>query len=192
MYPSFVFLDLDTKELSQHRNHLGIILGFVAAAMLAFSFATVPLYRLFCQVTGFGGTTQRADEFGAAEAREITDRELTVRFNADVHRDLPWYFRPLQVQTKVKVGENAMAYYESRNKTDMPIVGMATYNVTPNKAGKYFNKIACFCFDEQTLKAHERVEMPVLFYIDPAFAKDPAMDDVSTITLSYTFFRFKK
>lgn len=192
MYPSFVFLDLDTKELSQNRNHLGIILGFVAAAMLAFSFATVPLYRLFCQVTGFGGTTQRADEFGAAEAREITDRELTVRFNADVHRDLPWYFRPLQVQTKVKVGENAMAYYESRNKTDVPIVGMATYNVTPNKAGKYFNKIACFCFDEQTLKAHERVEMPVLFYIDPAFAKDPAMDDVSTITLSYTFFRFKK
>lgn len=177
--------------MPQKRNHLGIILAFVAAAMLALSFASVPLYRMFCQVTGFGGTTQRANELTAAEDREITDRELTVRFNADVHRELPWYFRPLQVQVKVKVGENAMAYYESRNKTENPIIGMATYNVTPDKAGKYFNKIACFCFDEQTLKAHERVEMPVLFYIDPAFAKDPAMDDVTTITLSYTFFRFK-
>lgn len=176
--------------MTEKRNNLGILLAFLVIAMLGLSFASVPLYRIFCQVTGFGGTTQRA-EIIPQDQRKITNRELTVRFNADVHRDLPWYFRPLQVQIKVKVGENAMAYYESRNKTETPIIGMATYNVTPNKAGKYFNKIACFCFDEQTLHAHERVEMPVLFYIDPAFAEDPAMDDVSTITLSYTFFRFK-
>lgn len=180
----------------QKRNNVGILLGFLAASMLALSFASVPLYRMFCQVTGFGGTTQRApvgfDGLGDSKGREVTDRELTVRFNADVHRGLPWEFRPLQVQMKVRVGENAMAYYESRNKTSTPIVGMATYNVTPDKAGKYFSKIACFCFEEQTLQAHQHVEMPVLFYIDPAFAKDPAMDDVKTITLSYTFFKFKK
>ena len=120
------------------------------------------------------------------------DREITVRFNADVHRDLPWYFRPLQTEIKVKVGENALAFYESQNWSNKPISGMATYNVTPDKAGIYFNKVACFCFEEQVLSPQQRVEMPVQFFIDPDFATDPDLKDVHTITLSYTFFRFNK
>jgi cytochrome c oxidase assembly protein subunit 11 len=160
--------------------------------MLGLSFASVPLYRLFCQVTGFGGTTQKASELLAQKDRGVSGREVTVRFNADTNRDFPCDFRPLQVKIRVKVGENAMAYYESINDTDQPVAGMATYNVTPDKTGKYFNKIACFCFEEQTLLPKQRVEMPVLFFIDPAFDKDPEMADVDTITLSYTFFKYKK
>lgn len=180
----------DSKEdlLFKKRNHLGILLAFLAMAMLAFSFACVPLYRLFCQVTGFGGTTQKV----VLPSTKVTNRLITVRFNADVYRDLPWRFEPKQVEIQVRVGENMMAYYESENLTNTPIIGMATYNVTPDKAGKYFSKIECFCFEEQTLHPKQKVEMPVLFYIDSRFAEDPDMDDVSTITLSYTFFKYKK
>lgn len=156
--------------------------------MLALAYASVPLYRLFCQKTGYGGTTQ------VAKAPSITpgSREITVRFNADVHRDLPWRFRPLQTEIKVKVGENALAFYESQNGSDQPIWGMATYNVTPDKAGIYFNKVSCFCFEEQVLSPQQRVEMPVQFFIDPEFEKDPDLKDVHTITLSYTFFKLNK
>jgi cytochrome c oxidase assembly protein subunit 11 len=164
-----------------------IILSFIALAMLGMAFAAVPIYRLFCQKTGFGGTTQRANEL----SNQITDRVITVRFNADIHRDLPWRFRPMQTQIKVRVGENALAFYESESYADRPIVGMATYNVTPDKAGIYFKKVVCFCFEEQQLHPHQRVEMPVYFFIDPHFAEDPAMKDVETITLSYTFFEYK-
>lgn len=156
--------------------------------MLAMAYASVPLYRLFCQKTGYGGTTQVAKD----PSTKVVDRVITVRFNADVHRDLPWHFRPLQTEIKVKIGENALAYYESENRSDKPISGMATYNVTPDKAGIYFNKIACFCFEEQVLSPQEKVEMPVQFFIDPDFADDPDLKDVHTITLSYTFFRFNK
>jgi cytochrome c oxidase assembly protein subunit 11 len=170
------------------RQHLGVILAGVVVAMLALSYASVPLYKLFCQRTGFGGTTQVA----AVSSSEIIEREITVRFNADVHRDLPWFFRPLQTEIKVKIGENALAFYESQNNSDEPVCGMATYNVTPDKAGIYFNKIACFCFEEQVLSPQQRVDMPVQFFIDPAYAADPALKDVHTITLSYTFFKFNK
>jgi cytochrome c oxidase assembly protein subunit 11 len=165
----------------------GITLTFLAFGMLGFAFAAVPLYQMFCQKTGFGGTTQRAAELSDT----ITDRLITVRFNADVHRDLPWKFRPMQTQVRARVGENVMAFYESENFSSRPIVGMATYNVTPDKAGIYFNKVACFCFDEQQLLPKQRVEMPVYFFIDPKFATDPNMKDVQTITLSYTFFEYK-
>lgn len=156
--------------------------------MLAFAYASVPLYRLFCQKTGFGGTTQVAP----APSSFMTDRYITVRFNADVHRDLLWTFKPMQVQMRVRVGENALAFYESENLTDSPITGMATYNVTPDKAGIYFQKIACFCFEEQTLQPRQKVVMPVQFYVDPEILKDPRAKDVQTITLSYTFFLLKK
>lgn len=174
--------------MHQNRNHLPILLAFMGMAMLGLSFASVPLYRMFCQVTGFGGTTQKV----VLPSTKVTDRIITVRFNADIYRDLPWRFVPKQVDMKVRVGENAMAYYESENLSREPIIGMATYNVTPDKAGKYFSKIACFCFEEQLLRPHQRVDMPVLFYVDSSFADDPDMDDVDTITLSYTFFKYKK
>lgn len=169
-------------------RNLGIILAGVVATMLVFAYASVPLYRLFCQKTGYGGTTQVAK----TGSTTVVDREITVRFNADTHRDLPWHFRPLQTEIKVKIGENALAFYESENWSDKPVCGMATYNVTPDKAGIYFNKVACFCFEEQVLSPQQRVEMPVQFFIDPDFAKDPDLRDVNTITLSYTFFRFNK
>lgn len=168
-------------------RHLSIILGSIVATMLALAYASVPLYRLFCQKTGYGGTTQVA----RASSATIGSREITVRFNADVHRDLPWRFRPLQMEIKVKVGENALAFYESQNQSSQPVYGMATYNVTPDKAGIYFNKVACFCFEEQVLSPQQRVDMPVQFFIDPDFEKDPDLKDVHTITLSYTFFRLK-
>lgn len=176
------------EAIHKKRNHLGILLAFLAVAMMAFSFACVPLYRMFCQVTGFGGTTQKV----VVPSTKVTNRIITVRFNADVYKNLPWRFEPKQVQMKVRVGENAMAYYESENFASEPIVGMATYNVTPDKAGKYFSKIDCFCFEEQTLQPKQKVDMPVLFYVDSQFADDPDMDDVSAITLSYTFFKYKK
>lgn len=169
-------------------RNLGIILTGIVVTMLVLAYASVPLYRLFCQKTGYGGTIQVAK----ALSTKVVDRVITVRFNADVHRDLPWQFRPLQTAIKVKVGENALAFYESQNFSDKPISGMATYNVTPDKAGIYFNKVACFCFEEQVLSPQQKVEMPVQFFIDPDFANDPDLKDVNTITLSYTFFRFNK
>lgn len=175
-----------TSHSNQPKSLLPIILTFAALFMLGAAFASVPLYRMFCQTTGFGGTPQVATEASGI----VTERLLTVRFNADTHRDLPWHFKPLEISQTIKVGANALTFYESKNLSDTPIIGMATYNITPPKAGVYFNKIACFCFEEQLLKPGEYVEMPVTYFIDPEFAEDPNMDDVDTITLSYTFFRF--
>lgn len=156
----------------------------VVAGMLAMTYAAVPLYRLFCQVTGYGGTTQVASE----APREVLDRDITVRFNADTAPGLPWKFEPMQRDMTVKVGETGLAFYRAQNLTDRPIVGMATFNVTPDKAGQYFNKIHCFCFDQQRLEPGQSVDMPVTFFVDPSMAKDRGMNDVYYITLSYTFF----
>jgi cytochrome c oxidase assembly protein subunit 11 len=147
--------------------------------------ASVPLYRLFCQVTGFGGTTQTAEAPPAAPGERI----ITVRFNADVNRALPWSFRPAQREISLRVGEQGLAYYVARNDSDVPITGNATFNVTPQKTGIYFNKVACFCFTEQRLNPGQSVEMGVSFFVDPEIVNDPNQDDVRTITLSYTFFR---
>ncbi|TWA64491.1 cytochrome c oxidase assembly protein subunit 11 [Azospirillum brasilense] len=160
----------------------GLVFGMVGLA-----YASVPLYALFCQVTGFGGTTQRAD---AAPVRQV-DRVIKVRFNADVNQSLPWRFKPEQKELTVKLGEMGLAAYQAANKVDRATVGTALYNVTPDKVGKYFNKIECFCFTEQVLEPGQSVDMPVAFFVDPALADDPAMEDVTTITLSYTFFRAK-
>jgi cytochrome c oxidase assembly protein subunit 11 len=163
-----------------------LALGGVAAGMVGASFAAVPLYRLFCQVTGYGGTTQRAERAPAAPGARV----ITVRFDANVAgNDLPWIFAPVAREMRVRVGEENLAFFRATNQARVATSGQATFNVTPFKAGPYFNKIACFCFSEQTLEARQSVEMPVSFFIDPAIASDANTADVDTITLSYTFFR---
>ncbi|MEO0391746.1 MAG: cytochrome c oxidase assembly protein [Pseudomonadota bacterium] len=156
------------------------------ALMVGVSFAAVPLYELFCRVTGFGGTTQVAD--AELDDSAATGRMISVRFNADTDPRLPWKFQAEQTEIDVEIGRSAMAYYTIENRTARPSTGMAVYNVTPLKAGKYFHKVQCFCFDEQTLEAGAAVDMPVLFYVDPEILEDRKMNDVDTITLSYTFF----
>jgi cytochrome c oxidase assembly protein subunit 11 len=156
----------------------------VILGMVGLTAAAVPLYRLFCQVTGYGGTTQRAE---AAPERQL-DRTITVRFNADVAGGLPWSFAPVERAVEVRLGEQHLAFYRAHNGGDRTIVGTATFNVTPFKAGAYFSKIACFCFEEQAVQAGETVDMPVSFYVDPAILDDPDTGDVRAITLSYTFF----
>jgi cytochrome c oxidase assembly protein subunit 11 len=161
-------------------------LVMIAVGMGCMAYASVPLYRLFCQVTGFGGTTQRAERAPGT----VADRVITVRFDANV-ADLPWRFEPVQREVAAKVGEPQLIHYRAHNAGGRPLTGQATFNVTPDKAGQYFDKIQCFCFTEQTLKGGEAVDMPVQFFIDPAILGDRNLDDVSTITLSYTFFRAK-
>jgi cytochrome c oxidase assembly protein subunit 11 len=167
-----------------------LALGGVAAAMVGASFAAVPLYRLFCQVTGYGGTTQRAERAPVRVAGAAGSRLITVRFDANVAgNDLPWSFAPVEREMRVRVGEENLAFFRATNQARVATTGQATFNVTPFKAGPYFNKIACFCFSEQTLEARQSLDMPVSFFIDPAIASDPGTADVDTITLSYTFFR---
>ena len=158
---------------------VGIVLG-----MTALSFAAVPLYDLFCRVTGYGGTTQKV----AKSSGEIVDRIVRIRFDASVNSSLDWQFQPVQREISIKIGESAVAFYRARNLSATRSKGTATYNVTPLKAGKYFNKIDCFCFTEQSLEPGKSADMPVTFFVDPAIAKDKNLDDVKTITLSYTFF----
>jgi cytochrome c oxidase assembly protein subunit 11 len=167
------------------RNRTVVFLSLgVIVAMFGLVAASVPLYRLFCQVTGFGGTTQRAE----AASETVSDRSITVRFNADVNSRLPWRFHPAQRDLTLAIGESGLAFYQATNLSARTITGTATFNVTPFKAGPYFNKIQCFCFSEQTLKPGETVDMPVTFFVDPAILDDPNLADVHTITLSYTFF----
>jgi cytochrome c oxidase assembly protein subunit 11 len=169
----------------QFRNRRLAMISFtVAAGMVGASYAAVPLYEIFCQVTGYGGTTQVAEE----APKRILDRQMTVRFNADVGKAMPWRFAPAQDRVQIKVGEQALAFYRAKNNSNRTITGTATFNVTPAKAGQYFNKVECFCFTEQELKAGGEIDMPVTFFIDPAIADDPNLNEVTTITLSYTFF----
>lgn len=160
----------------------------IVAGMVGMSYAAVPLYKLFCAVTGFGGTTQRAD----AAPDLILDRDMNVRFNADVGQGLGWKFQPVQRDVTVKVGQEMLVFYRATNVSDKPLVGMATFNVTPDKAGQYFNKIACFCFTEQSLEPGQSIDMPVSFFVDPRIAQDRNLDDLSDIALSYTFFPVDK
>ena len=159
-------------------------LAAIVAGMLMLSFAAVPLYDLFCRVTGFGGTTQESTQIPDV----ILDREVRITFNADMDKDLPWRFEPLEEEVFLKVGEHRLTAYESENLSDKAMTGVAVYNVTPFEAGQYFHKVQCFCFDEQTLQGKQIVNMPISFFIDPAFAEDPEMDGVKEITLSYTFY----
>jgi cytochrome c oxidase assembly protein subunit 11 len=164
---------------------LAVTLGGVIVGMVGLSFAAVPLYRLFCAATGYGGTPQ----IGLAASPGVSERTITVRFNADTNPNLPWRFEPVQKEVKLRLGEEQVAFYTARNESAGPVTGVATYNVTPDKVGKYFHKTACFCFNEQTLAAGQEMQFPVSFWVDPAIATDPSTADVTTITLSYTFFR---
>ncbi len=167
------------------RNWLtAVVAAGVVVGMMGAAYAAVPLYQMFCQVTGFGGTTQVAEKAPVAAG----ERVFTVRFNADTARGMPWQFRPQQRAVSLKVGEQALALYEAVNPTDRHIVGTSTFNVTPLKAGPYFSKIECFCFTEQALAPGQSVDMPVSFFVDPEISNDRNLDDVKTITLSYTFF----
>jgi cytochrome c oxidase assembly protein subunit 11 len=154
--------------------------------MGAMSFAAVPLYDLFCRVTGYGGATGVAQAGGPAP--EILDRTIKVRFDASTARDMPWEFRPLQREMEMRLGETGLAFYEAYNPTDRPVAGSAAYNVAPFAAGGFFTKIDCFCFELQVLGPGERVEMPVTFYVDPALAEDREAKHTPRITLSYTFY----
>ncbi len=167
------------------RNWLtAVVAAGVVVGMMGVAYAAVPLYRMFCQVTGFGGTTQVAEKAPVA----VGERIITVRFNADTARGMPWKFQPQQRAVSLKVGQQALALYEAANPTDRRIVGTSTFNVTPLKAGPYFSKIECFCFTEQALAPGQSVDMPVSFFVDPEISDDRNLDDVKTITLSYTFF----
>jgi cytochrome c oxidase assembly protein subunit 11 len=170
------------------RSHLKVaaICGSVVVAMGALAFASVPLYRLFCQVTGYGGTTMKADKAPAASA--VVDKTITVRFDANVSGGLAWQFEPIDRVVTVKLGETAVVNYRATNPTDKPLTGSATYNVVPDQAGVFFNKLECFCFTEQLLEPGQSIEMPVQFFIDPAMATDKDGQRIHTIALSYTFY----
>jgi cytochrome c oxidase assembly protein subunit 11 len=169
----------------------GFLAGALAISMVGVGFAAVPLYRLFCQVTGFGGTTMRVD---AAQAATIsaTNKSMVIRFDANHRGDLPWEFKPERPTDTVSIGAKDMSIYLAKNLSSEAVTGTATFNVTPALAGKYFNKIQCFCFTEQTLKPGEQVRMPVLYYVDPKIMTDPETKDIEEITLSYTFYPVEK
>lgn len=179
------------NSLEQKNLKTGIYAFMGALAMLGLGYAAVPLYDLFCRVTGFGGTTQVASEAEAASAERLGlaagGQTMSIRFDASTARDVPWTFRPTQSTDTVQIGVRDMAIYTAKNNSSIPITGTATFNVEPEQAGKYFNKIQCFCFTEQTLQPGEEVNMPVLYFVDPAMLEDEAMEGVEQITLSYTF-----
>jgi cytochrome c oxidase assembly protein subunit 11 len=157
----------------------------IVGAMALLTAYSVDLYKVFCRVTGYGGTTQTAEW---ASGR-IVDRQITIRFNADTNPALPWRFEPVQDSITIRAGQKALAFYRAKSNADSRVVGTATFNVTPSKAGQYFNKIDCFCFTEQTLDPGQVADLPVQFFVDPAIVDDRNLDDVTTITLSYTFYK---
>lgn len=176
-----------TMNAAANRNRkVALAAAGMAVATLGLGFASVPLYRIFCEYTGFDGTTQRASA-DAAPAWP-TGKLMNVRFDANVSLTLPWTFMPEKPVARVAVGARNLAFYVAENKSDQEIVGSATFNVTPAQAGQYFTKIQCFCFTEQRLKPGERVRMPVIYYVDPRLLDDPDARDISEITLSYTFY----
>ena len=162
-----------------------LLLTTVVVGMAGLSFASVPLYRLFCQATGYGGTTQRA----AAAPKQVADAVITVRFNAETAPDLGWEFRPVVAEIQVHPGEQREVIFRAVNRSSEPVTGTATYNVTPTKAGIYFDKLQCFCFTEQLLAPGESRDMGVAFFVDPDVLSDPGTSELRTITLSYTMFR---
>ncbi|MFH5924186.1 cytochrome c oxidase assembly protein [Roseomonas xinghualingensis] len=172
-------------ELARRNRRVGFAALGTVVGMVGLSFAAVPLYDAFCRLTGYNGTVQT----GGGSAPGAVERQVTVRFAANTHPSLPWRFEAAQNAIPIHLGEEGLAFYRAANNADRPVEGVATYNVTPEIVGKYFQKVACFCFDAQTLQPGQSVEMPVSFWVDPAMAQDPATRDIRTITLNYTFFR---
>ena len=162
-----------------------LVIGGVIAFMGVLVAWSPELYNTFCKVTGWGGTTQRTD----TASTEVLDRKITVRFDSTTASELPWNFKPAQVSQTVHIGESALAFFEAENRADYPVIGTASFNVQPAKAGQYFMKVECFCFTEQMLQPGEAVKMPVTYFLDPALADDDSLDEVREITLSYTFYR---
>jgi cytochrome c oxidase assembly protein subunit 11 len=171
------------SSIAQKNRTVGVRAALFGLAMLGLAFASVPLYRIFCQVTGFGGTTMKAEAAPGAVAGQIG-----VRFDANISPTLPWKFVPEQATVRIHPGARTIVNYLATNYTGRTTVGTATFNVTPSQAGQYFSKIECFCFTEQVLKPGESVKMPVVFFVDPKIATDPATRDIDEITLSYTFY----
>ena len=171
--------------LEQKNKRVALSVGFIVVLMIGLAFASVPLYKLFCAVTGYGGTTQRAETGQLV----VLDRIMKIRFNTNTAHDLPWDFRPEAKEMSVNIGADGFINFIAMNTSNKPVAGTALFNVTPLKAGKYFNKVQCFCFGEQILNPNEKVNMPVSFFIDPELAEDRNLDDVKTITLSYSFFK---
>lgn len=172
----------DMKKERSNRLIAGTCLAFFAG-MVGMAYAAVPLYKMFCQVTGYGGTTQRVEQY----SDRILDRDITVRFDANT-AGIPWDFKPVARDVTIKIGETTQASYTATNLFSQPVSGRATFNVTPELAGAYFNKVECFCFTDTALKPGETLDMPVVFYVDPAIIDVPELKNIKTITLSYTFF----
>lgn len=164
----------------------GMCLAFVGG-MVGMAYAAVPLYAMFCQITGYGGTTQRVEQY----SDRVLDREITVRFDANT-AGVPWDFKPVAREIKIKIGETTQAQYKATSLFDQPTAGRATFNVTPELAGAYFNKVECFCFTDTTLEPGASIDMPVVFYVDPDIVNVPELKDIKTITLSYTFFPLER
>lgn len=179
---------MTSDALRRKNKRLAFVAATIAVAMVGLGFAAVPLYNLFCRVTGYGGTTQRYDPVAAAEEPKILSDTVSVRFDANVSTKLPWKFYPEHPRDTVTIGARDMAIFIARNESSRPITGTATFNVTPDQAGQYFTKIQCFCFTQQTLQPGEQVRMPVLFFVDPKIKEDVDARDIQEITLSYTFY----
>ncbi len=173
--------------MSESKDHYNLALALVAIVlgMSLLAYASVPIYSLFCKITGYGGTTQTTQEFSITKGL----RKLTVKFDSNISPNLPWEFKPNQKSIDIITGENALVFYHAKNLSEKPVVGTAIYNVTPYKAAIYFYKIQCFCFNEQLLQPYEELLMPVSFFIDSKFDQDKDLKDITEITLSYTFFK---
>jgi cytochrome c oxidase assembly protein subunit 11 len=173
------------QQRDRRNRRLMLILSGVVFAMVGLSYASVPLYRIFCAVTGYQGTPRIA----ATDSSKVIGRMVTVTFTADVSNGLGWRFQPKQHQMQVQVGKSYLAFFEAENLESQPVTGRATYNVSPDPFASYFTKTACFCFTQQTLQPGQKIDMPVSFYIDAEMAKDPTLSQMNDVTLSYTFFR---
>lgn len=193
MYSDRTNTKISLRLKGQSQKTTMYYLAALGVLVVGASYAAVPLYRIFCQSYSYGGTISvHPKDKDLTSFRARTDRFITVKFNADKSSSLRWNFHPRQSEIIVHPGETALAFYRAQNSTDRPVDGISTYNVIPFEAGQYFNKIQCFCFEEQRLNPGEAVELPVFFYIDPEFSQDPKMESVDTILLSYTFFESKE
>ena len=175
----------DPALVARRNRRVATGVGAVVAGMLGLSFASVPLYDMFCRVTGYNGTVQ----IGGGAAPGAGQQVMTIRFNATTSPGLPWQFAPGQPPMQVRVGEEGAAFYIARNDAAVPVTGVATYNVTPEVVGKYFHKTACFCFEQQTLEPGQQVDMPLAFWVDPKMMEDPNTNRIRVITINYSFFR---
>jgi cytochrome c oxidase assembly protein subunit 11 len=178
----------DDKDKQQRHGPLALALVGLVASMVGLSFAAVPLYRMFCQATGYGGVPQKAEQ----APDHMLDRTIRVRFDGNVDKALPWEFAPVDRFVEVKLGETALAFFKASNGSNAPVTGTAIFNVAPELAARYFSKIECFCFKEQTLQPGASMDLPVTFFVDPKLAEDGDTKNLSEITLSYTFYRSDK